>query len=381
MIRSPLDQLERLVGIPARLRHVTAADEVHREQRVDAHRVVERHHAEGAVAVAVAVLQRLAQPAGPVGRVRARHALRPPGRARGVEEERDLAVVAVERAVMRGAVGQRIAVADHERRARHRRRSRRAPPPRAATRAARTRHPPTGRPSRGAPSRAGCRGRPRRARPARRRARRRSARPAAAARRSRIPGNASSSGCRSHASSSDCARFTGLGLRNASRHPRSRRRSARSRCSGRGGRRACRRSPRATAVRARAGRRRPSGCPGVQKPHWSAWWRLNASWSGESIASPASDSTVSTVEPSAWTASRQQPRTETPSRRTVHAPQTPCSQPTCVPVRPRRWRRKSVRSRRGSTSSTTTLPLTVTVISVTPPAPRRAAAPARRACR
>ena len=38
--------------------------------------------------------------------------------------------------------------------------------------------------------------------------------------------------------------------------------------------------------------------PGVQKPHWSAWWRLNASWSGESIASPASDSTVSTVEPS-----------------------------------------------------------------------------------
>ena len=76
--------------------------------------------------------------------------------------------------------------------------------------------------------------------------------------------------------------------------------------------------------------------PGVQKPHWSAWWRLNASCSGESIASPASDSTVSTVEPSAWTASRQQPRTETPSSRTVQAPQTPCSQPTCVPVRPRR---------------------------------------------
>ena len=46
--------------------------------------------------------------------------------------------------------------------------------------------------------------------------------------------------------------------------------------------------------------------PGVQKPHWSAWWRLKASWSGESIASPASDSTVSTAEPSACTASRQQ---------------------------------------------------------------------------
>ena len=33
------------------------------------------------------------------------------------------------------------------------------------------------------------------------------------------------------------------------------------------------------------------------------------------------------------------------------APQTPCSQPTCVPVRPSRWRRKSERSSRGSTCS------------------------------
>ena len=44
----------------------------------------------------------------------------------------------------------------------------------------------------------------------------------------------------------------------------------------------------------------------MQKPHWSAWWRLKASCSGESIASPASDSTVSTADPSACTASRQQ---------------------------------------------------------------------------
>ena len=35
----------------------------------------------------------------------------------------------------------------------------------------------------------------------------------------------------------------------------------------------------------------------MQKPHWSAWWRLKASCSGESIASPASDSTVSTARP------------------------------------------------------------------------------------
>ena len=51
--------------------------------------------------------------------------------------------------------------------------------------------------------------------------------------------------------------------------------------------------------------------------------------------------------------------------RTVHAPQTPCSQPTCVPVSPRRWRRKSVSSRRGSTASRTARPLTVSSISVT----------------
>ena len=34
----------------------------------------------------------------------------------------------------------------------------------------------------------------------------------------------------------------------------------------------------------------------MQKPHWSAWWRLKASCSGDSVASPASDSTVSTVD-------------------------------------------------------------------------------------
>ena len=146
-------------------------------------------------------------------------------------------------------------------------------------------------------------------------------------------------------------------------------------------RRACPRSPPGSG----APRERRSSAairmPGVQKPHWSAWWRLKASWSGESAASPASDSTVSTAEPSACTASRQQARTETPSSRTVHAPQTPCSQPTWVPVRPRRWRRKSVSSSRGSTCSATTRPFTVSVISVMRLAPRRGSAPARRASR
>ena len=64
-----LDQRERLAGVPARLRDEAAADEVHREQRVDPHRVVERHHAERAIAPAVAVLERLRPGAGAVGAV------------------------------------------------------------------------------------------------------------------------------------------------------------------------------------------------------------------------------------------------------------------------------------------------------------------------
>ena len=44
-----LDQAKRLAWIPAGLGHVAAADEVHGEQGVDTHRVVEGHHPEGAV--------------------------------------------------------------------------------------------------------------------------------------------------------------------------------------------------------------------------------------------------------------------------------------------------------------------------------------------
>ena len=43
-----------------------------------------------------------------------------------------------------------------------------------------------------------------------------------------------------------------------------------------------------------------------------------------------------------------QDRATRPSMRTVQAPQTPCSQPTCVPVSPSVWRRKSDSSVRGS---------------------------------
>ncbi len=109
-----LDQAQRLGRVPASLRDVATADEMHREKRMDPHRVVQGHHAEGAVAVLVPVLQRLTESAGPVGGVTAGDALGPAGRAGGVEEERDLALVAIERALVHGAVGERIAVANHD---------------------------------------------------------------------------------------------------------------------------------------------------------------------------------------------------------------------------------------------------------------------------
>ena len=112
-----LDEPERLASVPPRLRDEAPADEVHRDEGVDPHRVVERHHAERPVAEAVAVLERLRPAAGPVCRVAARHALRPAGRPRRVEQQRDLALVAVERAGVLVAVRQRVAVAEHDTRA------------------------------------------------------------------------------------------------------------------------------------------------------------------------------------------------------------------------------------------------------------------------
>ena len=89
----------------------------------------------------------------------------------------------------------------------------------------------------------------------------------------------------------------------------------------------------------------------MQKPHWSACCSWNACWSGCSSSSPARSSTVRTDRPRACTASIRHDRTGSPSTCTVHAPQTPCSQPTLVPVRPSSWRSKSDSSVRGSTSA------------------------------
>ena len=75
--------------------------------------------------------------------------------------------------------------------------------------------------------------------------------------------------------------------------------------------------------------------PGVQKPHCRPWVSRKACCSGWSSSGlSARPSTVCDLVPSAWTASIRQERTGSPSSSTVQAPQTPCSQPTWVPVRP-----------------------------------------------
>src|ERR1700756_803769 len=76
-----------------------------------------------------------------------------------------------------------------------------------------------------------------------------------------------------------------------------------------------------------------------QKPHWSAWHSQKPSWTGCSSPLRDSPSTVVTSDPSAWTANIVQDLTAYPSTRTVQAPQTPVSHPTCVPVNPHTSRR------------------------------------------
>ena len=62
-----------------------------------------------------------------------------------------------------------------------------------------------------------------------------------------------------------------------------------------------------------------------------------------------SPSTVVISQSTAETANIRQDRIGRPSTSTVQAPQTPCSQPTWVPVRPRSWRSASESSRRAGT--------------------------------
>src|SRR6478735_2160869 len=102
--------------------------------------------------------------------------------------------------------------------------------------------------------------------------------------------------------------------------------------------------------------------PGVQYPHCSAWCELNACCSFVSSSPSASPSTVSMLEPSAWTASIMQLFASVPSTITEHAPQLPVSHPMWLPVRSRSSRMKWISSFRASTSRSYVVPLTVTEI-------------------
>ncbi len=70
--------------------------------------------------------------------------------------------------------------------------------------------------------------------------------------------------------------------------------------------------------------------PAVQKPHWNPWAARNASCSGCGV----SPSIVVTAQPAARTAGNRQLCTGTPSTCTVHAPQSPASQPFLTPSQP-----------------------------------------------
>src|SRR5579872_4240457 len=105
-------------------------------------------------------------------------------------------------------------------------------------------------------------------------------------------------------------------------------------------------------------------CPEVQKPHCGPSCWMKASWSGSSLPFCASPSTVTTLRPSAHTASWLHEYTFLPSSSTVQAPHSPRSQPIFEPVSPRWSRSTSASVQRSSTSILCAVPLTVTLMAV-----------------
>ncbi len=93
---------------------------------------------------------------------------------------------------------------------------------------------------------------------------------------------------------------------------------------------------------------------------------MKACCSTDSPSSGVRPSTVVTSQPLACTANIRQERAVRPSTSTVQAPQTPCSQPRCVPVRPSSWRKKSASVSRDSTTRACDLPLTVIRVACLP---------------
>ena len=84
------DEIEGGGGLEPRLADKSAREERHREQGAYAHGVVERHHPEGAFAVAVAVLRDVRDGGGALGAVGSGDTLRTSGGAGGVEHDRDV---------------------------------------------------------------------------------------------------------------------------------------------------------------------------------------------------------------------------------------------------------------------------------------------------
>ena len=82
--------LQRGRGIEARHADKAAVEQGQGEQRAHAHRVIQRHHAQRAFAVAVLVLRHVGERGDALGAVAARHAFRCAGRARGVEHQRQV---------------------------------------------------------------------------------------------------------------------------------------------------------------------------------------------------------------------------------------------------------------------------------------------------
>ena len=86
------DERQGLHGGERRLAHEAAVDGGHAGQRVDAHRVIERHDPERALLPRVAALHDVGDGARVVVAMRAWHALGPARRARRIEDEREVAL-------------------------------------------------------------------------------------------------------------------------------------------------------------------------------------------------------------------------------------------------------------------------------------------------
>src|SRR5690606_29795628 len=107
--------------------------------------------------------------------------------------------------------------------------------------------------------------------------------------------------------------------------------------------------------------------PEVQKPHWKASSRTNASCRGCSRPGCPTPSIVVMSRSAYCTASARHAAIRSPSTSTVQAPQAPWSHPFLVPVSPRCSRRASSRLTRGSRSRSSVVPFTRSFTGITAP--------------